>query len=127
MKLRFEIDLLITLITTIVFQVFLASYGVALGNVTEFATMNNIIGNHPTVYAHTDDIYTEFLAKLDSCGNLLAIVMYVSFTQLVLPLNEVQMFYFTYKTKRKATEVGVDKLNEIILFAVVLWWFVLRT
>jgi hypothetical protein len=53
--------------------------------------------------------------------------MYVSFTQLVLPLNEVQMFYFTYKTKRKASEVGVDKLNEIILFAVVLWWFVLRT
>jgi len=45
---------------------------------------------------------------------------------LILPLSELWTAYFTYKTKRKSAEVGVDKLNETILFAVVLWWFILR-
>jgi len=52
--------------------------------------------------------------------------MYVSYSYLILPLSELWTAYFTYKTKRKSAEVGVDKLNETILFAVVLWWFILR-
>jgi len=126
MKLRFEIDLTITVLTAIIFQYFLVGYGSAFTVLTNYAVANNIIGNTVTEYADTDPVYIKFLELLDLCGNQLNVVNIVSYSQLILPLSELWDFYFTYKTKRKASNYGVDKLNEITLFLVVAVWFYIK-
>ena len=69
MKLRFEIDLTLTIITALVFQWFLIQYGVAFTKVTNYAVTNEIIGNTEKAYADTDPVWIEFLELLDLCGN----------------------------------------------------------
>jgi hypothetical protein len=68
MKLRFEIDLTITLITAVIFQIYLVSYGTAFTAVTSYAVNNNIIGNTPKVFDFSDPVYVKFLSLLDECG-----------------------------------------------------------
>jgi hypothetical protein len=41
-------------------------------------------------------------------------------------LSELWDFYFTLKTKRKASAYGVDKFNELALFLVVAGWLWLK-
>jgi hypothetical protein len=53
--------------------------------------------------------------------------MIVSFAQLILPISEAWSLFFVFKTKRKSSEYGVDKINELILFIVVVLWTLIRT
>ena len=68
----------------------------------------------------------EFQGLLDNCANYLNIVMKLSYIQLLFPLIVTSNYYFTYKTKRKTSEIGVDFLNELILFTVVVQWRIIR-
>jgi hypothetical protein len=41
---------------------------------------------------------------------------------LLFPINQLFDIFFTYKTKRKPAEFGVNQLNEAILFSTVVLW-----
>ena len=75
--------------------------------------------SNPEEWANT---LKEFYPLLEKTAYNINNVMYISFIQLLFPLNYFMDFIFTWKTKRKSSDLGVDFTNELILFINVIYW-----
>lgn len=71
----------------------------------------------PDVY---EEIYQQALAPMDNAAQYLFDVIFVSYIQLFFPLNMIMDRFFTYATKRKPAEIGINFLNEACLFIVII-------
>lgn len=66
-------------------------------------------------------MYAKSLEPLELAGHYFIAFLYVSFIQLLFPLNLLMDRFFIHQTKRKAPELGINFFNEATLFFIIIW------
>ena len=62
-----------------------------------------------------EECYQKFLTLIDKAAKFLDLAFYVSTIHLFFPLNQILETYFLAVTNRKASEIGANFYNELLL------------